>query len=128
MFTYKFVGLKPVDAETPYYYGSLPKRAESGQVIQIVDTDNFYRVRRVLGEGLKGKGGTADQQKLAWAEIGSGTDVPTIFLSPLLAQEETQFRKSVAKKHQRRGPKPKVKAEHSKKPIPIPILVGGQVV
>ena len=65
MFSYKFVGLRPADASTPYYYGSLPAKPEVGQTIVIHETGNRHRVTRVVGEGLKGKGGLPDQETLA---------------------------------------------------------------
>lgn len=128
MFTYKFVGLKPSDAETPYYYGSLPQRPETGQVIQIADTGTFYRVNRVSGEGLKGRGGKADQETLAWAEIGGGEDVPTLFLSPLLRKESVEFHRYVEYKSAKTPPKtsPKWSVNFMKKAPEPPIPAKGK--
>ena len=57
MFTYKFKGLKREDASTPYYYGSLPTVPKIGHILTLDETGNRYRVDRIVGEGLKGKGG-----------------------------------------------------------------------
>jgi hypothetical protein len=90
MFTYKFKGLKREDASTPYYYGSLPAVPKVGHILRLDETGNRYRVDRVVGEGLKGKGGNADQEKLAWADIGRGEKVPTLYLSEV--EETKKFR------------------------------------
>jgi hypothetical protein len=87
MFTYKFVGLDKSDAETPYYYGSLPAKPELGQTLTLDESDNRYAVVRIAGEGLVGDGGYADQKELAWAEIGRGETVPTLWLQKLDVKE-----------------------------------------
>ena len=88
MFTYKFLGLDKGDAETPYYYGSLPKRAKVGQSIEIVASKNRYRVTGVQGEGLEGRGGLADQRELALADIGAGKPVPTLQLRKIAKRKK----------------------------------------
>jgi hypothetical protein len=84
MFTYKFVGLTAVDASTPYYYGSLPAKAEPGQILFYDESGNRYTVIRVEGEGLVDDGdGSNNQKELAWAEINRGEAVPTLWLQKL---------------------------------------------
>ena len=81
MFTYKFGGLRPEDATTPYYYGSLPAKPEVGQILRLDETGNRYRVTRIVGKGLEGDNGAADQKKLAYADIVHGKSVPILWLS-----------------------------------------------
>jgi hypothetical protein len=88
MFTYKFLGLDQSDAETPYYYGSLPAKPERGHILVYNKTGNRYVVVRIDGEGLVDGGDGYDNQKeLAWAEIGRGETVPTLWLQKLAAKE-----------------------------------------
>jgi hypothetical protein len=88
MFTYKFVGLDVSDAETPYYYGSLPAKPELGHILVYNETANRYAVVRIDGEGLVDDGdGLDNQRELAWAEIGGGKTVPTLWLQKLHAKE-----------------------------------------
>jgi hypothetical protein len=84
MFTYKFVGLDPADATTPYYYGSLPAKPEVGHILVYDDTKNRYEVIGIDGEGLVGDGPT-NQRELAFADIGAGKPVPTLLLRKLAA-------------------------------------------
>jgi len=83
MFTYKFLGLSKEDAETPYYYGSLPAKAERGQILRYDDTGNRYVIYLVEGKGLEGANGPANEKELAWADINRGEPVPTIYLQKL---------------------------------------------
>ncbi len=83
MFTYKFVGLTHEDAETPYYYGTLPKEAERGQVLYYAETGNRYEIVRVLGKGLESDDDRTSQKELAEADIIHGAAVPTISLRRL---------------------------------------------
>jgi hypothetical protein len=88
MFTYKFLGLDKSDAETPYYYGSLPAKPERGHILVYDKTGNRYAVVRVDGEGLVDDGDGSDNQKeLAWADIGRGEVVPTLWLLKLVGTE-----------------------------------------
>jgi hypothetical protein len=88
MFTYKFVGLDPADATTPYYYGSLPAKPEVGHILFFEESNNRYEVVGIEGEGLVGEGdGYTEQRELAWAEIGAGKSVPTLRLRKLAATE-----------------------------------------
>jgi hypothetical protein len=86
MFTYKFIGLDKADAETPYYYGSLPVEAEVGQILSYDSTANRYVIVRMVGEGLIGND-AANQEKLAWADINRGEAVPTLYLLKLRAKQ-----------------------------------------
>lgn len=88
MFTYKFLGLDKSDAETPYYYGSLPAKPERGHILVYNKTGNRYVVVRIDGEGLADEGdGYANQQELAWADIGRGEEVPTLWLQKVSGKE-----------------------------------------
>jgi hypothetical protein len=88
MFTYKFVGLEVSDAESPYYYGSLPAKPELGHVLVLEETGNRYVVVRIDGEGWVDDGdGSDNQRELAWTEIGSGKVVPTLWLQKLHSRE-----------------------------------------
>ncbi len=88
MFTYKFVGIDATDAQTPYHYGSLPVRPELGHTLVYNETGNRYAVVKIDGEGLIDSGdGNANQTDLAWAEIGRGEAVPTLWLQRLDAKE-----------------------------------------
>lgn len=80
MFTYKFLGLDKADAETPYYYGSLPVKPELGHTLSY--SRNRYAIIRIVGEGLVGND-AANQEKLAWADINRGEAVPTLYLLKL---------------------------------------------
>ena len=93
MFTYKFVGLTALDAPTPYYYGSLPAKAELGHVLLMEESGNRYAVIRIEGEGLTGDG-PFDQREmaLAWAEISRGETVPILTLQLLLRETRVQGR------------------------------------
>ena len=82
MFTYKFLGLNKQDAQTPYYYGSLPTKPEPGHILLFDETGNRYAVVRIAGEGLVGDGPDS-QEELAWAEINRGETVPTLWLQKL---------------------------------------------
>lgn len=92
MFTYKFTGLDKSDAETPYYYGSLPAKPELGRILAYDGTGNRYAIVRIDGAGLVDDGDGSDNQKvLAWADIGRGETVPTLWLlkaggSPFVVQ------------------------------------------
>jgi hypothetical protein len=86
MFTYKFVGMVGPEAATPYYYGSLPAKAELGQTLLVEDSGNRYVVIGVKGEGLVGDGPT-NQRELAWADIRRGEAVPTLTLQKLAEKE-----------------------------------------
>ena len=88
MFTYKFLGLDREDAETPYYYGSLPKKPELGHIIQIEPSKNRYVVVEIQGRGLEGEGGYDDQKELAFADIGARKSVPTLGLQKLKKGEK----------------------------------------
>lgn len=44
MFTYKFLGLDPLDASMPYYYGSLKVNPERGHILVYNETGNRYAV------------------------------------------------------------------------------------
>jgi len=91
MFTYKFVGLIAADAQTPYYYGSLPAQPELGHILVYSETGNRYAVVRIDGEGLVGDGdGHANQTELAWAEIGRSETVPTLWLQKFDVKKEIQ--------------------------------------
>ena len=88
MFTYKFVGLDISDADRAYYYGSLPAKPELGHILVYDETGNRYAIVRIDGEGLVDDGdGYANQKELAWAEIGRGEAVPTLWLQKLHAKE-----------------------------------------
>lgn len=88
MFTYKFVGLDAADAETPYYYGSTPAKPEIGHILVYDKTGNRYAIVRIEGEGLVDDGdGFDSQKKLAWAEIGGGEKVPTLWLRKVGREE-----------------------------------------
>ena len=88
MFTYKFLGLIATDAPTPYYYGSLPAKAEPGHTLVFDESGNRYAVIRVEGEGLVDDGdGYANQKELAWAEINRGEAVPTLWMQKLDVKE-----------------------------------------
>ncbi|SRR6266852_3722843 len=91
MFTYKFVGLTATDAPAPYTYGSLPAKPELGHII-VYESGNRYAVVRIEGEGLVGDDEYGDQRELAWAEIGQGKTVPTVWLQKLL--NETRAKSS----------------------------------
>ena len=80
MFTFKFEGLERPDAQTPYYYGSLPAKPKIGQRLFYEDTGNYYLIIGIEGEGLTGDSDTEDQKALAWAEIARREKVPTLFL------------------------------------------------
>jgi hypothetical protein len=86
MFTHKYVGLDAVDAQTPYYYGSLPAKPELGHTLVFEETGNRYVVVAIEGEGLVGDG-YANRGELAWAEINRGEKVPTLWLQKISAQE-----------------------------------------
>lgn len=93
MFTYKFVGLTAVDAPTPYYYGSLPEKPELGHTLVFDESSgNRYAMVRIEGQGLVGDGGYVDQKELAWAEIGQGKTVPTVWLQKLNVEIRAQGR------------------------------------
>jgi hypothetical protein len=85
MFTYKFLGLDHQDAETPYYYGSLPAKPEVGHTLKYDETNNRYAVIRIEGDGLQGSADSA-QRELAWADIGRSESVPTLWLQKLLPE------------------------------------------
>jgi hypothetical protein len=88
MFTYKFLGLDVSDAPTPYYYGSLPAKPELGHILVYNETGNRYVVIHIDGKGLVDDGkGFANQQELAWADIGRGETVPTLRLQKIDAKE-----------------------------------------
>ena len=87
MFTYKFLGLNATDAPTPYYYGSLPAKPEPGHTLVFDESGNRYAVIRVEGEGLVGADDYSNQKELAWAEIGRGENVPTLWLQKLATEE-----------------------------------------
>ena len=88
MFTYKFEGLAASDAPTPYTYGSLPAKPELGHIIVYEESGTRYAVIRIEGEGLLDDGdGSANQRELAWAEIGQGKTVPTVWLQKLATNE-----------------------------------------
>jgi hypothetical protein len=88
MFTYKFIGLDAADAETPYYYGSLPAKPELGHTLVFDETGNRYTVFSIKGEGLVDDGDGYDSQTaLALAEIGRGEAVPTLWLQKLSTKE-----------------------------------------
>lgn len=84
MFTYKFAGLAHEDAPTPYYYGSLSVKPRVSHVLFYDETRNRYKIVHVVGRGLEGED-TANQRKLADAEIGRGENVPTVYLKKLQA-------------------------------------------
>ena len=94
MFTYKFIGLELEDAPTQYYYGSVPIKPVLGTVFTYDETNNRYLVIKIEGEGLKGNASTA-QEKLAWAEIGGGEKVPTIWLQRLRRGQKSPKKVSV---------------------------------
>jgi hypothetical protein len=83
MYTFKFQGLEHADAETPYYYGSLPAKPERGHILRFDKTGNRYVIFAIEGEGLSHISDQEDQNELAWAEISRGEKVPTIFLQKL---------------------------------------------
>ena len=88
MFTYKFVGLDKTDAPTPYYYGSVPAKPEPGQTLVYNETGNRYVVFQLEGEGLVDEGdGYENQRALAWADIGRGEAVPTLWLQKIVGNE-----------------------------------------
>ncbi len=86
MFTYKFMGLAALDAPTPYHYGSLPAKPGLGHILVYDESGNRYAVIRIEGEGLVGDG-PDNQRELAWAEIGGGRTVPTLWLQKLDVKE-----------------------------------------
>ena len=86
MFTFKLMGLTSLDAPTAYTYGSLPAMPELGHII-LWESGNRYVVTRIEGEALVGDGGYEDQRELAWAEIGAGKTVPTLWLQKLHERE-----------------------------------------
>jgi hypothetical protein len=88
MFTYKFLGLAHEDAETPYYYGSLPEKPFVGQWLHYEETDNYYEIVLIQGEGLTGDSDFDDQQKLAWTEIAQNKAVPTLYVRQLRGPEK----------------------------------------
>ena len=83
MHTFKFEGLTKQDAETPYYYGSLPAKPELGHILILDGTGNHYVVYRIDGEGLTGASARENERELAWAEISRGESVPTIWLQKI---------------------------------------------
>lgn len=89
MFTSKFLGLTSDDAQTPYYYGSLPEQPAPGQVLLFHETGNRYAIVRVEGRPLSGEDAQEDQRELAWADIGGGKAVPTLWLQKLESKEIT---------------------------------------
>lgn len=88
MFTFKFLGLAHEDSETPYYYGSLPAMPFVGQWLHYAETDNYYEIVVVQGEGLTGDSDYKDQEKLAWAEIAQNKPVPTLYVRQLRGAEK----------------------------------------
>ncbi len=93
MFTYKFLGLNATDAPTPYYYGSLQAKPELGHILVYDESGNRYAVIAIQGEGLVDDGdGSANQRKLAWADISRGETVPTLTLQILLKETKAQGR------------------------------------
>jgi hypothetical protein len=93
LFTYKFVGLTAADLSSgSYYYGSLHVKGELGQIIVQQGTGTRYAVVGTKGEPLIGDNISADQEKLAWAEINRGEDVPTLFLQKLGSEIESTGR------------------------------------
>ncbi|MGH9715493.1 MAG: hypothetical protein ACRD4R_02000 [Candidatus Acidiferrales bacterium] len=75
MFTYKFVGLDKLDAETPYYYGSLPAKPELGHILAFHESGNHYAVVGINGEGLVGNG-PANQKELASPTLPGANPCP----------------------------------------------------
>jgi len=88
MYTFKFVGLAHEDAETPYYYGSLPTKPELGHVLAFEPSGNRYVIHRIECDGLSGEA-TSNQRELAYAEIGRNEKVPTLFLQRVHADPAT---------------------------------------
>jgi hypothetical protein len=88
MFTFKFLGLAHEDAETPYYYGSLPGKPFVGQWLHYEETDNYYEIIAIQGKGLTGDSNLDDQQKLAWTEIAQNKSVPTLHVRQLRGPEK----------------------------------------
>lgn len=81
MFTFKFLGLDPKDAPSPYYYGSLPAEPKDGHILLFYATGNRYTVIDIEGKGLVDDGdGENNQKELAFAEIGRGEKVPTLWV------------------------------------------------
>lgn len=95
MFTYKFVGLDKPDAETPYYYGSLPAKPVVGTTLLFHGTGNRYVIIGIDGKGLTGGDPAADRNELAWADINRGEKVPTLHLrklgTKLVPHDDTEF-------------------------------------
>jgi hypothetical protein len=89
MYTYKFLGLSKKEGPTPYYYGSLQAKAAPGQTLRYDHGENYVIVR-VEGEPFVGDDGRHNEKELAWAEIGRGETVPTLWLLQLIT-EETKF-------------------------------------
>jgi len=107
MFTYKFEGLTRQDDPTGYTYGSLPARPELGHIIVMEESETRYTVVRIEGKGLEGEG-PQEQKELAWAEIGSGKKVPTLWLQKLPLKEQlTQSRIKVQKHAEIKAQRPK---------------------
>jgi hypothetical protein len=79
MFTSKFVGLKPEDGPTPYYYGSLPVEPTVDQTLFFEETGNLYQISHIDGKPWVGSD-VENQREMAWADIGSGKTVPTLLL------------------------------------------------
>jgi hypothetical protein len=92
MYTFKFEGLSKPDAETPYYYGSLPAKPELGHILIIDGTSNHYVVYRIDGEGLTGDKTQDNQRELAWADMLRHESVPTLWLQKIGKQTTARGR------------------------------------
>lgn len=80
MQTFKFEGLTQQDAQTPYFYGSLPAKPELGQILVFDDTGNRYVIFGINGTGLTEGNARDNERELALADISRGESVPTIWL------------------------------------------------
>jgi hypothetical protein len=93
VFTYKFVGLTAADLSSgSYYYGSLNVKGKPGQILINQGSRTRYVIVGIKGEGLIGDDSSADQEKLAWAEINRGEDVPVLLLQKLGSEIESTGR------------------------------------
>jgi hypothetical protein len=83
MYTQSVVGLAHEDAETRFYYASLPAKPKVGQTLRYEETGNRYLIVGVDGEPLTGDSEFDDQRTLAWTEVAQGKKVPSIFVQQL---------------------------------------------
>jgi hypothetical protein len=81
-YTYKFIGLVPPDTiEGLLYTGTLPYKAEEGQILKF-SSGNSYRVVRAVDGGIPTEVGADHeaQEGMAWADINREEFVDEIYL------------------------------------------------